>query len=56
MNTIPPIISGVSRSNSLCSDFGDDKNFEIDDRVTVAGHKKGTIRFIGETKFAQGEY
>lgn len=48
-------LTGISRSNSICSEFTDDLKFEIDDRVVAAGYKKGTIKFIGETKFAPGE-
>lgn len=47
--------SGISRSNSVCSDIGDDAKFVEGDRVVAAGFKKGTIRFIGETKFAPGQ-
>ena len=32
------------------------ENFDIDynERVVVAGQRKGTVRFIGETQFAPG--
>ena len=39
----------------MCSDAGDEMKYVEGDRVVAAGFKKGTIRFIGETKFAPGE-
>lgn len=58
------LVLGLSRSNSLCSSFNagtagvvgstrEDK-FEEGDRVIVAGYRRGTVRFIGQTKFATG--
>lgn len=46
--------TGLSKSRaSSLSDSGD---MEVGERVIVAGQRKGTIRFIGETQFAPGTW
>lgn len=30
-------------------------DFVVGDRILVSGHRKGTIRFAGETEFASGK-
>ncbi|KAK7099935.1 CAP-Gly domain-containing linker protein 3-like isoform X2 [Littorina saxatilis] len=46
--------TGLSKSRaSSLSDSGD---MEVGDRVIVAGQRKGTVRFIGETQFAPGTW
>ncbi|XP_076463059.1 CAP-Gly domain-containing linker protein 3-like isoform X2 [Babylonia areolata] len=46
--------TGLSKSRaSSLSDSGD---MEVGDRVIVAGQRKGTIRFVGETQFAPGTW
>lgn len=46
--------TGLSKSRaSSLSDSGD---MEVGDRVIVAGQRKGTIRYIGETQFAPGTW
>ncbi|XP_067945345.1 CAP-Gly domain-containing linker protein 4-like isoform X2 [Watersipora subatra] len=51
-NITAKINTGLSRSNSICSDLGEE--FAEGDQVVAAGFKRGIIRFIGETKFAPG--
>lgn len=43
--------TGRHRQRSPCSDPG---SLEVGERVIVAGRRKGTIRFSGETQFAPG--
>lgn len=44
------IHSGLSKQMSL-----DTEIIEVNERVVVAGQRKGTVRFIGEAQFAPGE-
>ena len=45
--------AGLSKSHASSLS---DSEMESGDRVIVAGQRKGTIRFIGETQFAPGAY
>uniref|UniRef100_A0A0L8HP84 CAP-Gly domain-containing protein n=1 Tax=Octopus bimaculoides TaxID=37653 RepID=A0A0L8HP84_OCTBM len=44
----------VGRSKSTASSTSDGGDIEVGDRVIVAGQRKGTVRFYGETQFALG--
>lgn len=50
MRVLGTIISGLYKHASV-----DTEMIEVSDRVVVAGQRKGTIQFIGETHFASGE-
>ncbi|GAB1605413.1 CAP-Gly domain-containing linker protein 3-like isoform X3 [Argonauta hians] len=44
----------TGRSKSTASSTSDGGDIEVGDRVIVAGQRKGTVRFYGETQFALG--
>lgn len=37
-------------------DVGEKHNLKVGDKVIVSGNKKGTLRYIGTTQFAEGEW
>ncbi|XP_050401575.1 CAP-Gly domain-containing linker protein 3 isoform X2 [Patella vulgata] len=48
------IDTGLSKSRaSSVSDLGE---IDVEERVIVAGQRKGTVKFIGDTKFASGTW
>lgn len=44
----------VGLAKSRTSSISSLAEIEVGDRVIVAGQRKGTIKFVGETKFAPG--
>lgn len=44
----------IGLSKSRTSSLSDSGDMEVGDRVIVAGQRKGTIRYVGETQFAPG--
>ena len=44
---------GLSKSRT--SSISSLAEIDVGDRVIVAGQRKGTIRFVGDTKFAPGK-
>ncbi|ESP02457.1 hypothetical protein LOTGIDRAFT_224824 [Lottia gigantea] len=46
--------AGLSKSRA--SSIGDLGDINLEERVIVAGQRKGTVKFIGETKFASGTW
>ncbi|GFO03242.1 Cap-gly domain-containing linker protein 3 [Plakobranchus ocellatus] len=45
------IDTGLNKQSSMDSEI-----VELEDRVVVAGQRKGTVKFIGETQFAAGQW
>lgn len=48
------LLLGLSKSRT--SSISSLAEIEVGDRVIVAGQRKGTIKFVGETKFAPGKF
>ena len=47
------MFSGLSKSRT--SSISSLAEIDVGDRVIVAGQRKGTIKFVGDTKFAPGK-
>jgi len=46
----------AGRVNQIPKSQEQSESFKVGDRIWVGGTKQGTVRFIGETKFAPGEW
>jgi len=49
-------LAGSSLNVSQVDPTGEKHNLKVGDRVIVSGNKKGTLRYIGTTLFAEGEW
>ena len=47
--------AGAEETTPPSSSRRPDELAKVGDRVTVAGQRRGTVRFVGETKFAKGK-
>ena len=47
------MFSGLSKSRT--SSISSLAEIDVGDRVIVAGQRKGTVKFVGDTKFAPGK-
>lgn len=47
---------GLTRSQISSDLDSSERDIAVGERVIVAGQRKGTVQFVGETKFAPGAY